>query len=223
MTVRRRASGPIPPRSKSLSGWHSRWAPRWTLTNAHPTESDREFVHLKRQVEPAVAEQIAALEVRASTPIRSRLHLPGCRRLPCHRFVDIDGQWCKKVRVHVRRGASRYPAGGVRAGPRGRIIPQGISDIVAAVPGTDLNTTIDLPLQYQAQQGPSAVDRTDAESCLVVVLDVESGESWLWPAPPCSIRRRRDKMRPVIPPRPDLSCFRNFIVRGSTSRDRPRS
>ena len=50
-------------------------------------ESDREFVYLKRQVEPAVAEQIAALEVRGSTPIRSRLASPPGCRLPCHRVA----------------------------------------------------------------------------------------------------------------------------------------
>ena len=116
--------------------------------------------------------------------------------------------------------------GGLRAGPRGRIIPQGISDIVAAVPGTDLNTTIDLPLQYQAQQGClSAVDRTGAESCWVVVLDVESGGVLALAGAPVFDPQTRQTVDETCDPDRDPTChaFKNFIVRGSTSRDRPRS
>ena len=51
-------------------------------------ESDREFVYLKRQVEPGVAEQIAALEVHGHIhPPRVDSHLPGWGSgLTCDRF-----------------------------------------------------------------------------------------------------------------------------------------
>jgi cell division protein FtsI (penicillin-binding protein 3) len=99
----------------------------------------------------------------------------------------------------------------------GRIIPQGISDIVAAVPGTDLNTTIDLPLQYQAQQEClSAVDRTGAESCWVVVLDVESGGILALAGAPVFDPQTRQTVDETCDPSEDATChaFRNFIVRG---------
>ena len=183
-------------------------------------ESDREFVYLKRQVEPGVAEQIAALEVRGiyTHPESTRIYPAGTVASHVTGFVDIDGNGQEGLEYMYDEALRGVPGKAVfERDLEGRIIPQGISDIVAAVPGTDLNTTIDLPLQYQAQQEClSAVDRTGAESCWVVVLDVESGGVLALAGAPVFDPQTRETVDDSCDPSRDPTChaFRNFIVRG---------
>ena len=183
-------------------------------------ESDREFVYLKRQVEPAVAEQIAALEVRGiyTHPESTRIYPAGAVASHVTGFVDIDGNGQEGLEYVYDEALRGVPGKAVfERDLEGRIIPQGISDIVPAVPGTDLNTTIDLPLQYQAQQEClSAVDRTDAESCWVVVLDVESGGVLALAGAPVFDPQTRQTVDETCDPDRDPTChaFKNFIVRG---------
>ena len=183
-------------------------------------ESDREFVYLKRQVEPGVAEQIASLEVRGiyTHPESTRIYPAGAVASHVTGFVDIDGNGQEGLEYVYDEALRGVPGKAVfERDLEGRIIPQGISDIVAAVPGTDLNTTIDLPLQYQAQQAcVSAVDRTDAESCWVVVLDVESGGVLALAGAPVFDPQTRQTVDEECDPAvvPTCHSFRNFIVRG---------
>jgi cell division protein FtsI (penicillin-binding protein 3) len=183
-------------------------------------ESDREFVYLKRQVEPGVAEQIAGLEVRGiyAHPESTRIYPAGAVASHVTGFVDIDGNGQEGLEYMYDDALRGVPGKAVfERDLEGRIIPQGISDIVPAVPGTDLNTTIDLPLQYQAQQAClSAVDRTDAESCWVVVLDVESGGILALAGAPVFDPQTRQTVDEDCDPalHPTCQSFRNFIVRG---------
>ncbi len=183
-------------------------------------ESDREFVYLKRQVEPGVAEQIAALEVKGiyTHPESTRIYPAGAVASHVTGFVDIDGNGQEGLEYMYDKALRGVPGKAVfERDLEGRIIPQGISDIVAAVPGTDLNTTIDLPLQYQAQQEClSAVDRTGAESCWVVVLDVESGGVLALAGAPVFDPQTRQTVDETCDTALDPTChaFRNFIVRG---------
>lgn len=183
-------------------------------------ESDRDFVYLKRQVEPGVAEQIMALEVRGiyTHPEATRIYPAGAVASHVTGFVDIDGNGQEGLEYIYDEALRGVPGKAVfERDLEGRIIPQGISDIVAAVPGTDLNTTIDLPLQYQAQQAClSAVDRTQAESCWVVVLDVETGGILAMTGAPMFDPQTRQTVDDRCDPTPDPDChaFRNFIVRG---------
>jgi cell division protein FtsI/penicillin-binding protein 2 len=183
-------------------------------------ESDREFVYLKRQVEPGVAEQIAALEVKGiyTHPESTRIYPAGAVASHVTGFVDIDGNGQEGLEYMYDDALRGVPGKAVfERDLEGRIIPQGISDIVAAVPGTDLNTTIDLPLQYQAQQEClAAVDRTGAESCWVVVLDVESGGVLALAGAPVFDPQTRQTLDEGCDTALDPTChaFRNFIVRG---------
>ena len=181
--------------------------------------SDRDFVYLKRQVEPGIAEQISELEMRGlyTHPEATRVYPAGAVAAHVTGFVDIDGNGQEGLEYMYDQDLRGVPGKAVfERDLEGRIIPQGMSDIVAAVPGTDLNTTIDLPLQYQAQQAClGAVDRTDAESCWVVVLDVETGGVLAMAGAPVfdpqtheTLGAECDKEEPAC------ASFSNFIVRG---------
>ncbi len=182
--------------------------------------SDKEFVYLKRQVEPEVAEQITALEVRGlySHPEATRIYPAGQVASHVTGFVDIDGNGQEGLELVYDEELRGVPGKAVfERDLEGRIIPQGITDIVAAVPGTDLNTTIDLPLQYQAQQSClAAVERTDAKSCWAVVLDVETGGVLAMVGAPVFDPQTRQTVDEDCDVDVDPTClsFSNFVVRG---------
>jgi cell division protein FtsI/penicillin-binding protein 2 len=183
-------------------------------------ESDRDFVYLKRQVEPGMAEQILGLGVRGiyTHPEATRIYPAGSVAAHVTGFVDIDGNGQEGLEYMYDESLRGVPGKAVfERDLEGRIIPQGMTDIVPAVPGTDLNTTIDLPLQYQTQQAClSAVERTSAGSCWVVVLDVETGGVLAMSGAPVfdpQVRQTLDE-RCDLAVDPTCHAFKNFIVRG---------
>jgi cell division protein FtsI/penicillin-binding protein 2 len=181
--------------------------------------SDRDFVYVKRQVEPGIAEEIAGLEMRGlyTHPEATRIYPAGAVASHVTGFVDIDGNGQEGLEYVYDQDLRGVPGKAVfERDLEGRIIPQGMSDIVPAVPGTDLNTTIDLPLQYQAQKAClGALDRTDAESCWVVVLDVETGGVLAMAgAPVFDPQTRQTVGEECDSDEPSCTGFSNFVVRG---------
>jgi cell division protein FtsI/penicillin-binding protein 2 len=183
-------------------------------------ESDRDFVYLKRQVEPGLAEEILALGVKGiyTHPEATRIYPAGAVASHVTGFVDIDGNGQEGLEYVYDESLRGIPGKAVfERDLQGHIIPQGMTDIVPAVPGTDLNTTIDLPLQYQSQQAClAAVERTSAESCWVVVLDVETGGILAMSGAPVFDPQTRQTVDDRCDPAADPTChaFKNFIVRG---------
>ncbi len=183
--------------------------------------SDRDFVYLKRQVEPVLADQVLALEIRGvyGLPEPTRVYPAGQVASHVTGFVDIDGngqEGLEYVYDTELRGVEGHAL--FERDLDGRPIPQGISDIVPAEPGVDLNTTIDLALQYQSQQAClRAVDRTDARSCWVVVLEVETGEVLAMTGAPVFDPQTRQNVDPRCAEAEDPArclAFSNFVVRG---------
>jgi cell division protein FtsI (penicillin-binding protein 3) len=134
-------------------------------------------------------------------------------------FVDVDGNGLEGLEYMYEEDLRGIPGSAVfERDLEGRPIPQGTNDIIPAVPGFDLNTTIDLPLQYDVQQAcADAVERTGASSCWVVVLGVETGEILAMAGAP--------EFDPVTRQTKDASCendedpslcrsFSNVAVRG---------
>ncbi|MDH3190583.1 MAG: penicillin-binding protein 2, partial [Acidimicrobiia bacterium] len=142
--------------------------------------SDKDFVYIKRQVDSVVADELLALGVTGvySLPEATRVYPAGAVASHITGFVDIDGVGQEGLEIVYEDELRGVPGSAqFERDLAGRVIPQGETKITPAVPGFDLNTTIDLPLQYQAQQAcVEAVERTDAASCWVVVLEVETGE-----------------------------------------------
>ncbi len=183
--------------------------------------SGRDFVYLKRQVDPVLADQVLAMEIRGvyALPEPTRVYPAGQVASHVTGFVDIDGngqEGLEYVYDTELRGIEGHAL--FERDLDGRPIPQGISDIVPAQPGVDLNTTIDLALQYQSQQAClRAVDRTDARSCWVVVIEVETGAVLAMTGAPVFDPQTRQNVDPRCDEAADPgSCraFSNFVVRG---------
>jgi len=182
---------------------------------------DSEFVYIKRQVEGVLAEDILSLELDGvfAHPEPSRVYPAGSVASHITGFVNIDGdgqEGLELVYDELLRGTPGHAE--YERDVAGRVIPQGNTNIVPPVPGTDLITTIDLPLQYQAQEScVAAVDRTGAESCWAVVLSVETGELLAMVGAPVFDPETRQTLDPSCDGAEDpVSCrmFSNFVVRG---------
>jgi cell division protein FtsI (penicillin-binding protein 3) len=183
--------------------------------------SDLDFVYIKRQVDGVRAEEILALEMRGvfSHPEPTRIYPAGEVASHVTGFVNIDGdgqEGLELVYDEQLRGTPGHAE--YERDIAGRVIPQGYTNIVPAVPGVDLNTTIDLPLQYKAQEScAAAVERTGASSCWAVVLSVETAEVLAMVGAPVFDPETRQTLDPACDDVEDQdSCrlFRNFAVRG---------
>ena len=183
--------------------------------------SDKRFVWVKRQVDGVLAEQVLALEMDGvySLPEPKRVYPAGPVAAHVTGFVNIDGDGQEGMELVYDQQLRGVPGTAVyERSPNGIVILQGDNNIVPADPGMDLTTTIDLPLQYQAQQScVEAVDRTGAESCWAVVLSVETGEILAMVGAPVFDPQTRQTVDPRCDDSEDpATCrsFSNFVVRG---------
>lgn len=172
--------------------------------------SDKDFVYIKRQVDADVADELLALDVKGvySRPESTRVYPAGDVASHVVGFVDIDGLGQEGLEIVYEDELRGTPGSELYERDKDNIpIPQGMSEIVPAVPGVDLNTTIDLPLQYQSQQACLAmVETAEAEGCWVVVLEVETGAVLAMTGAPAFDPETRQAS--------DGSLFSNFNVRG---------
>jgi cell division protein FtsI/penicillin-binding protein 2 len=182
---------------------------------------DGEFVYLKRQVDGVLAEEVLDLEMAGvfSHPEPTRIYPAGTVASHVVGFVNIDGDGQEGIELvydEKLRGVPGYAE--YERDRAGHVIPQGHTNIVPAVPGMDLITTIDLPLQYQAQKATlDCVETTGAESCWAVVLSVESGEVLAMVGAPAFDPETRETIDPTCETAEDpAACrmFSNFVVRG---------
>lgn len=183
--------------------------------------SDRDFVYIKRQLDGVLAEQVLSLGIRGvySLPEPTRIYPAGAVASHVTGFVDIDGVGQEGLELVYDEELTGIPGRAeFERALDGTPILQGISEITPAVPGVDLNTTIDLPLQYKAQQAcVDAVGRTDAESCWLVVLEVETGEVLAMTGAPVFDPQTRETLDSGCDGSEDpAACrsFSNFVVRG---------
>jgi cell division protein FtsI (penicillin-binding protein 3) len=183
--------------------------------------SDRDFVYLKRQVGPDLADQILGFELAGvySHPEPSREYPAGVVASHITGFVDIDGVGRDGLELVYDTALTGEPGRAVfERGLDGTPILQGVSDIEPALPGADLNTTIDLPLQYQSQLScTEAQATTGADSCWVVALEVETGQILAMAGTPVFDPETRQTVDPACEDAEDpVSCrlFSNFVVRG---------
>lgn len=183
--------------------------------------SDLDFVYIKRQVEGVLAEKVLSLEMNGifAHPEPSRIYPAGSVAAHVTGFVNIDGdgqEGLELVYDSELRGEPGYAE--YERDVAGRVIPQGYTNIVPAIPGMDLVTTIDLPLQYQAQESCiDAVDRTGADSCWAVVLEVETGEVLAMVGAPVFDPESRQTVDESCDGADDPNTcrmFSNFVIRG---------
>jgi cell division protein FtsI/penicillin-binding protein 2 len=183
--------------------------------------SDKDFVYIKRQVDGVLAEDVLGLELPGvfAHPEPTRIYPAGPVASHVAGFVNIDGDGQEGLELVYDEQLRGIPGHAEYERDRaGHVIPQGYTNIVPAIPGIDLVTTLDLPLQYQAQEAcVAAVERTDAESCWAVVLEVETGEVLaMVGAPVCDPTTRQTIDADCAEAEDPAACamFSNFVVRG---------
>jgi cell division protein FtsI/penicillin-binding protein 2 len=172
-------------------------------------ESDRDFVYVKRQVDLDLAAQVRQMELAGIffEPETTRVYPAGPVAAHPVGFVDIDGNGLEGLELQYNTVLSGIPGSQLfEKAPNGTPIPQGRREEVPAVPGSDLVTTIDLPLQYSTQDAcVSALERTGAKGCWAVVLEVETGNVLAMAGAPV--------FDPVARSTPDGGSFSNAVVR----------
>ncbi len=142
--------------------------------------SDKSFVFIARQVEWNLAEPVTKLEqpgIHWYTEPK-RVYPAGSMAAQVVGFVNIDNQGIEGLEYGYEEELSGFP-GRLEAeqDPRGRLITFGEYDVVPAIPGSDLVTTIDREIQFIAEEVcEDTIARTGAVRCSVVVLDPATGE-----------------------------------------------
>ncbi|MDZ7750786.1 MAG: penicillin-binding transpeptidase domain-containing protein [Gammaproteobacteria bacterium] len=139
----------------------------------------REFVYLRRHVEPDVATRVAALGVPGVAMEREYRRFYPAGEVAAHvvGFTDVDGvgregmELALDERLQGRVGSKR-----VIRDRLGRTV-ENVESVRAPVPGEDVRLSIDLRIQYLAYRAlKAAKQRYRAQGGSVVVLDVASGE-----------------------------------------------
>lgn len=141
--------------------------------------SGREFLYLRRQVAPSLAEEIGALGIPGIEQQDEYKRFYPAGEVAAHLvgLTDIDDAGLEGIELAFddwlagSAGAKR-----VIRDRRGRIV-RDLELVEPVEPGRDLHLSIDLRLQYLAyREVKAAMTQYGAESATVVVLDVATGE-----------------------------------------------
>ena len=139
----------------------------------------REFMYIKRHVPPQTVDKVMALRIADLSVKREyrRYYPSGSAASHLIGFTDIDDRGREGLEMAYDQWLSGKP--GTRRVVRdlnGREIT-GMDVVESAVPGKDLRLSIDKQLQYFADRAlVEAVNKNNAESASVVVMDVHTGE-----------------------------------------------
>ena len=142
--------------------------------------SGKGFVYLKRGVDPALAQQVMALNLpgigRESTS--KRVHPSHDLAAGVLGFTDFNGLGQAGVELALQRLLAGKDGKTVaRFDSSGRVIPTGDDSHVAPVAGQDVELTLDRDLQWYAQKLiADQVAATQARTGTVIVLDIKTGE-----------------------------------------------
>ena len=139
----------------------------------------REFIYLRRQVNPAVAQQVEELALPGVHLIKEyhRYYPSGEVAAQLVGFNNIDDEGQEGMELAYNHSLRSEPG-------KRRVIKDRLGHIIADIdviktpqPGEDLILSIDERVQYLAyQELKNSVEDNDAQSGSVVVLDIKTGE-----------------------------------------------
>lgn len=141
---------------------------------------DKRFMYIAKGVNPSTWDQIAALRLPGIFSQETARRIYPAGELASHilGYVNADGVGGAGIESSFDElltgtaGQQTY-----ERGPGGRVIPTQNRSSVAAVPGSDVQLTIDRDIQFVAQESIDAVVRkSGASSATAVVMDVQTGE-----------------------------------------------
>ncbi len=149
------------------------------LRSSLQQREDRQFVYLRRQIDPDQANRILALKAPGVFSQREYRRYYPAGEVAAHvvGFCDIDGKGQEGIES-AQDAALRGLAGSRRVirDRTGRVV-EDTNDYKPAQPGKDVNLTIDLHLQYIAyRELKAAVEAHGAKGGMIVVADPRSGE-----------------------------------------------
>jgi len=150
-----------------------------TLMRRITRSMDKEFLYLKRHLNPEQAEQVLALELPGINVQREYRRYYPASEVTGHLvgFTNIDDEGQEGLELAFNHWLAGEPgAKRVLKDRLGRSI-ENVESIRPARHGKDLKTSIDLRLQYLAYRSlKAAIKAHEARSGSIVVLDVETGE-----------------------------------------------
>ena len=138
------------------------------------------FVYIAQQVDDRVAAKAERLELPGIgfLPVSKRYYPAGDVASQVLGFVGVDGDGLSGLELQYQSALSGTPGERVEEmDPDGRPIASGISSERTPVPGRDVVTTIDRPLQYQVQAAlAESVARNRAKGGTVIVMNPHDGD-----------------------------------------------
>jgi cell division protein FtsI (penicillin-binding protein 3) len=138
------------------------------------------FVYLARGLDPAVGKKVRELGLVGVGVLQEpkRTHPGGDLAVSVTGFTDREGRGLMGVESGMDSVLSgRNGKTTAEVDRAGRVIPTGATTEVAAVPGRDVQLTIDRDLQWYAQQVLARkVAETEAVNGTAVVMDIKTGE-----------------------------------------------
>ncbi|RAU17896.1 penicillin-binding protein 2 [Nitrincola tibetensis] len=153
--------------------------PQDELLSRLQSNAERRFVYLRRQVTPELAESVQVLGVPGVNVDREYRRFYPAGEVTAHivGFTNVDGEGQEGMELAYEQILSGEHGRKLVMRDRvGRTISH-IRSIQDAQPGTDLQLSIDLRLQYMAYRELKAVvEAHNADSGSVVILDVQTGE-----------------------------------------------
>lgn len=153
--------------------------PHDELLSRLQSNAERRFVYLRRQVTPELAENVQVLGIPGVNVDREYRRFYPAGEVTAHivGFTNVDGEGQEGMELAYEQILSGEHGRKLVMRDRvGRTISH-IRSIQDAQPGTDLQLSIDLRLQYMAYRELKAVvEAHNADSGSVVILDVQTGE-----------------------------------------------
>ncbi len=152
--------------------------PQW-LARRVTSSLDREFVYLVRHMRPQDAERVKALDIPGVDTLREYRRYYPAGEVTGHMlgFTNVDDVGQEGLELAFDQWLGGEPgAKRVMRDSLGRTI-EDIERLKAPRPGQDLQTSIDLRVQYLAyRELKAAVQANHARSGSIVVLDIATGE-----------------------------------------------
>lgn len=154
--------------------------PLTQLLKAFDTSTNKQFVYLKRHIEPSLAAEIKALELPGIGFIREFKRFYPAGEVAAHvlGFTNIDDKGQEGLELmynsHLKgvSGSKRV----IRDGKRRIIEEQNLESIKQPIDGQDLKLSIDERLQYLAyKELKTGVAKHGAKSASLVILEAETG------------------------------------------------
>ncbi len=154
--------------------------PLTQLLKAFDASTNKQFVYLKRHIEPSLAVEIKALDLPGIGFIREFKRFYPAGEVAAHvlGFTNIDdkGQEGLELMYDSRLKGVSGSKRVIRDGKRRIIEEQNLESIKQPVDGQDLQLSIDERLQYLAYKALKAgVEKHRAKSASLVILEAETG------------------------------------------------